>query len=66
MNETVRVSKKLVESFWEKRLEENYKNREAVAKLYDVRHAKPEDLIPDFKAIRRILGLAIKELEGKR
>ena len=65
MNEEVRVSKELVISFWAKRINETSNNPEAFAKLYDVQHADPEKLIPDFKAIRHILGRAIKELEKK-
>ncbi len=66
MSEEVRVAKWLVISFWEKRVNEEPLNYEALGKLCDVQHADPEKLIPDFKAIRRILGLAIKELEGKK
>lgn len=65
MSEEVRVSKELVVSFWAKRMSETPDNHSAAAKLYDVQHADPEKLIPDFKAIRHILGRAIKELEKK-
>lgn len=66
MSEEVRVSRELVISFWVKRVNEDPKNHEAFAKLYDVQHADPKNLVPELKAIRHILGRAIKELEGKR
>lgn len=65
MNEEVRVSKELVISFWAKRMCETPDNESAAHKLYEAQHADPEKLIPDFKAIRHILGRAIKELEKK-
>lgn len=63
MNEDVRAARELVISFWVKRANENPKNHEAFAKLYDVQHSDPKKLVPDFKAVRHILGRAIKELE---
>jgi len=65
MNEDVRVSVELVNSFWLSRHNENLMNGGVMAKMNSVRDATPEQLIPDFKALRHILGRAIKELEKK-
>jgi len=66
MNEEVRVSRQLVETFWKDRMTESGLNANAAVKYHQVTHAKDKELVTDFKAIRHILGRAIKELEGKR
>jgi hypothetical protein len=63
MNEDVRVSKELVVSFWRSRVQEAPTNSGAYKKLCEVEEATPDKLISDYKAIRHILGRAIKELE---
>lgn len=64
MNREQEAAKIIVQNYWEEKFRRTH-NKEALAKIYQVRQAKPEELVNDFEAILAILEKALKQLRGE-
>lgn len=57
------IAKDVVVSFWSNELQ-HCQDAETVARYHSVATAKPEELLEHYKSIKKIMEIAIKELEG--
>ena len=58
----LKMAKDIVIGFWQNELQ-HFQNTETMIKFHDVASRNPEELLDDYKAIKRILDFAINKIE---